>query len=204
MTNLKIILTPASNKWFIQNEHGWYALEQPTEVETALTVLPLSIVDEFSVIDQQPFKGNATVHSVENGQLIIEGRDVVGNKEFSTTVEIDESCLCSIEWQEPPFSDGWVKDHALVFVDNVESYELRVYLPPLEGKDSKVVTVENRTSGESTQYTLTRGCENTLSLIDQRFDSKQEILLRCEKEPLANSRDTRELGFVVVDEVYCA
>lgn len=204
MHDLKIILMPSLSKWFIQNDNGWYSLENPSEVEEALSVLPLTIIDEYSQIDLQPIKGTSSVSGAEDGQMTVQAWDVVGNIDFTKVVEINASCLCNIEWQDPPYVDGWVKDKFRVFVDNVDTYSLKVYLPPLEGIKEKSVTVQNVTSGETKEILLARDRQNFLGIVDSRFDKKQEILLSCDSEPLVNSSDTRELGFVLLEEIISA
>ena len=76
--------------------------------------------------------------------------------------------------------------------------------PPLDGVKNKFVTVENITTGEVTEFSLERNCQSVISIIENGCDEKQEFLLSCESEPLLNSSDTRELGFVLVDEIMSA
>lgn len=199
---MKIILVPVRQQWYIEHAKAWYQIETEGQVEIALSVLALRIVDEYSEFEQQPYKGMACVTLGEDRLLHVHFTDVVGSSIEAVTVNVDEKCLCDIEWSEQPFNDGWVRSSSSLVVDNVSAYALKVYAPPVKnGNLEKTITIDNKTAGTTRQFTLVRGAENIMQLVGDSCETKQEFVLHCDSEPLNNSTDARELGFVLVGEI---
>lgn len=201
---MKILLSLSRNEWFIESDLGLYSLREQSELELAVSVLPLRVLDDSKDVDQYPFEGSASVLGIENNVMRLELRDVAGNRVELCEITIDETCLCSVDWLDKPFDDGWVRARSLIDLDNIGTYSLKVFAPVIEGQQDKVVSIENKTTGSSWSHTVIRGQENILPLISQRANGRQRFELRCDAEPLTDSTDTRDLGFVLVDEVMSA
>lgn len=201
---MKILLSPSRNEWYIESGDGCYTLDNKAEVELAVSVLPLRIINDYKEVEQISFEGSAAIVEIENDVMKVELKDIVGNRISLSEIKIDDTCLCSIDWQERPFQDGWVGAHSQVRIDNVSSYALKVFAPAIEGHADKIVNIENKTTGNKWSFTLVRGQENTITLMNQPADGRQEFVLQCAAEPIDDSTDTRDLGFVLVDDVMTA
>lgn len=201
---MRILLSPTRKEWYIEKDDVYFSIEETPDAEIALTVLPLRVIDDAKIIDQFTFEGSATVAGIENGKMQIEFREVTGELKSKDEVGIDETCLCTVDWSERPFDDGWVSSRTQIDVENVSTYALKLFLPIVEGQPQKSLTIENKTTGDKWNYNVIRGQENLLNLVESKIDNKHEFMLHCDSEPLENTTDTRELGFVLVDEVLAA
>lgn len=202
--SMKILLSSSRNEWFIESGQGLYAVSDQQGIELAVSVLPLRIVDDYKDVEQFPYEGTASVQGIEDDVMLIELIDVAGNQIELCEIKVDETCLCSVDWLDRPYDDGWVGSRSQLELDNIDTYSLKVFAPVIEGQPDKVISIENKTSGSSWNFTVIRGQENTLPLLRKRATARQQFQLSCDAEPLQDSTDTRDLGFVLVDELMTA
>ena len=202
---MRIIVTTGRKECCVEYQNDWYQVESESELALALSVLPIKVERAFNAVEQAVCRGTASLALESDSSVRFTLTPHAGPEEkLSVVMPIDEQCLCSVEWQHKPHSDKWLGCRNVVTLDAVGSYAVKVFIPEISGQGDKRLLVKNVTTGAESGVDMIRGQENLVQITDQPAEARQVIELTCESEPSTDSRETRELGFVLVDELVSA
>lgn len=199
---MRIVVTAGRRECCLEYHSDWYQVETESELALALSVLPVKINNEYESVEQTVCKGVASLRHSDYDTVEIEFRDYVSDTPGKVIrLPIDETCLSSVDWLYPPYTDKWMGCANVITLDNVGSYSIVAFIPEQDGAEDKTITFNNITTGEVKHQVLQRGHENIIDLIDSQSACKQTLKFECKPEPNANSPDTRDLGFLLVKEM---
>lgn len=197
---MKLIFLLQRNLWFIDDGNSWSAIKNASEINLALTVLPLEAVDEFDFAEQPLIRGTATVAAEGETAAKITLTAPDGSVFAENTLEIDVTCLVRFEWSDTPEGDGWIKSIARLNVENIRHLSIKTYIPPSDSSDGKNLHVLNQSTGEEKNLFMKRGEENELVVLDGSVTGNHEFVFTCDAEAANDSADVRSLGFVLLDK----
>lgn len=202
---MKLIYLLQRESWFIDSAGAWAPIHDTKAIDLAVSVLSLSAVNEFDIVEQPLQLAEASIEQLTDEQVKITLLKNDGSPHTEEIVSIDLDRLWSSEWAEKPFDDGWLQSDARLSVDNVRKMALKVYLPPVEGSEGKSLSIKSSLKNADTETVetvfLKRGEENEVTIIDQPEALAREVTLSCEAEASNDSSDIRKLGFLLLDKV---
>ena len=200
---MKLVLLIQRNYFFIEHEAALYRLQRDEDVNLAVSMLPLRVVDQFDMIEQTTQKGRATLDAESDGAIrlmLIEANDAVVKEQL---LELSTDNMACVHWLTKRFEDGWVGPKVKVEVSDVSEVRWNVYLPVLNGSKGKDLSIVNEQTGFITTKYLERNTENSIDIVGAPFSGLQTLTISCDAEPQI-SDDVRELGFVLVEETVTA
>lgn len=197
---MKLVFLLQKNAWFVQHDTSWYRLSEQPCIDLALAVMPLTVADQYEMVEQPHLAGTATVIEGGGADIRVFLLSPDDKKVAEETLKLDLSRLVDVEWLAPPFKDGWVRASTEITLDGVRDYEIETYLPSLDNSHTKVLVVTNLGTGEATEQLLKRSEKTTVSLLKQKAPQRVTLRLECAPEENSAGMDTRELGFILVDD----
>jgi hypothetical protein len=74
------------------------------------------------------------------------------------------------------------------------------YLPPRKGSDGKNLRIANQETGAVKTVWIGRDQQTRIPIIEKGLNGKICLNISCKPEPLDQSTDPRQLGFVLITE----
>ena len=200
---MKLVLFIQRNYFFIEHQEALYRLLGDEDVNLAVGMLPLRVVDQFDMIEQTPQKGRATLTTEGDGAtrlMLIEANDAVVTEQL---LDLSTDKMASVHWLTKRFKDGWVGTNVKLEVSDASEVRWNVYLPVANGSNGKELSIVNEQTGHKTKKYLERNTENSVAIVDAPFSGLHTLTISCDAEPQI-SGEVRELGFVLVEEIVTA
>ena len=201
---MKLVLFIQRNYFFIEYQEALYRLSGDEDVNLAVGMLPLRVVDQFDMIEQTPQKGRATLTTELDGAtrlMLIEANDAVVTEQL---LDLSTDNMASVHWLTKRFKDGWVGTNVKLEVSDASEVIDGMYICLFaNGSKGKELSIVNEQTGHITKKYLERNTENTVEIVDAPFSGLHTLTISCDAEPQI-SGDVRELGFVLVEEIVTA
>jgi len=198
---MKLVLLLQRNTWFVDHDQAWFRLQNDDDINLGLSALPLSIANEFDMVEQPHQRGTATIERESKGMISIVCREQDDTVVDTVKLPLDIKCLVSVDWLTKPFRDGWMDAISRIQTDNVKRLVLKAYLPPVNGSEGKMLKLTNDDDGEEVSVFLKRGEQSEIPLIEDGLSCRTTMTLSCEPESINSSTDIRQLGFILLDEI---
>jgi len=197
---MKLIFLLQRDRWFIENSNIWYSIRDTDEQELAFSVLPLLCMDEYEMCDQPVQAGHVAFERLADDRLKICLINKHGETDLEKEITLDKNLLAVVDWDEPPFPDGWVSSTVRLNLEHVSECTLQLFLPDSPVSESKILKIRDQ-HGSFQEYLLNRGEETTCAIVNNQTPGNHQLLLDCEPEPSADSSDVRSLGFVLANSI---
>jgi hypothetical protein len=197
---MKLIYPLQRNAWFVEADNAWYRITNDTQVNIALTALPLHVVDEYQQAEQAHHAGTATVDMTNKNTIVVSLFEPNGQQIDTLSVRLDEDSLTRVDWLTGKHRDGWLSASSRLQLDGLQQFELNGYLPPAAGSDGKTLIIYNEAEGTTTEVYLKRDQCNVIPLLSDSSIDSQTLTLECEPEASDSTADARSLGFLLIDK----
>jgi len=201
---MKLALSLPSTRWFVVHDDAWFRVVDPAVVDLLVSVLALESVDEYDLVEQPHQRGTVSAtldESAEPATVRFVFSESDGTELEPVDLPLDVRLLAHVEWLDQRFRDGWAPADLRLRLEGMDRMALRVYLPPVPGSSDKNLVIERLGDGQRTEVRLARDATTDIALVDGPFTGTRTFRLRCDPETISGSTDTRQLGFVVVDEL---
>jgi len=199
---MKLIYLLQRYSWFLLRDDVWYPLKDAASIELAASIFPLVCQDEYEMSDQPLVEGSALVqpgNSEDMVEVCLSGTD--GNIVHKETISVDKHLLPIVEWSESPHADRWVNSVVSLDIEHANSLKLKIYLPPDDDSEGKVVRIFNESTENSTEFFAKRGEENELTVFSVEKPENHRFHISCEPETTGDVSDVRSLGYLLVDTI---
>jgi len=197
---MKLIFLIQKNAWFIEHANAWYRLHDKQQIALASSCLPLNVVNQYTQVEQPHQAGSAWLSQERSNKLTLALKSPDNKLIETINVPLDATTVMSIDWHTVRYPDGWILPDAKVTLDNVGEMYVDAYLPPSKDSDGKELKIENTATGDVRTIWISRDRKTRFPLLEKNVMGKHCLNLSCIPEPVQNSSDARQLGFLLVTE----
>jgi len=197
---MRLIFLVQKNAWFVEHNSAWYRLSDVKQIELALGGLPMKMINQNELIEQPHLAGSAIVTQPEERTMSVAMMSPDDKEIDTVAVAIGKRVLLNVDWKTPKFSDGWMSADAKLTLDNVGNMYVDAFLPACGGNDAKKLVIQNEQTGSVREVWIKRDQKTRIAIVEEGATGTVELGLKCDPEPLDQTADPRQLGFVLVAE----
>ena len=197
---MKLIFLVQKNAWFVEHETAWYRMNDADEIALALGGMAMNMVNQYDLVEQPHQAGSATVTQPDENSMSVVLTNPDNKIVDSIALTLGKSALLSVDWKTKKFRDGWMSADTRLTLDNVGVMYIDAYLPARDGTNGKTLMIQNEQTGSVREVWIARDQKTRIAIVEKGPKGTVNLGLRCDPEPLDQSADPRELGFVLVSE----
>ena len=197
---MRLIFLVQKNAWFVEHDDSWYRMNDADEIALALSGMAMNMVNQHDLVEQPHQAGSATVTQPDEKSLSIILTSPDNKIVDSVALSLGADALLSVDWKTKKFRDGWMSADAKLALDNVGAMYIDAYLPARDGTKGKTLMIQNEQTGSVREVWIARDQKTRIAIVEKGPKGIVNLGLRCDPEPIDQSADPRELGFVLVSE----
>ena len=197
---MRLIFLVQKSAWFVEHDNAWFRINDADEISLALGGMAMNMVNQHNLVEQPHQAGSAAVTQPDENSLLVVLSSPDHKIVDSIAITLGVDALLSVDWKTKKFRDGWMSADAKLHLDNVGAMYIDAYLPARDGTKGKTLMIQNEQTGSVREVWIARDQKTRIAIVEKGEKGRLSLGLRCDPEPLDQSADPRELGFVLVSE----